>query len=66
MDVSLATTTIGVGNEHGNTLKEAQAGSEPEDLVHLVRGVLGTIAAIGLESRPAVAMAASRPNLGGV
>ena len=52
LDVSLAKTAICVGSEHGKIVKEAQVGSEPEELVRYVRELNGTIAVIGLEAGP--------------
>lgn len=52
LDVSLAKTAICVISEHGKVLKEAQAASEPEELVRWIGEQDGTIAAIGLEAGP--------------
>ena len=52
LDVSLAKTAICVVSEHGMIVKEAQAASEPEELVRWIGEQNGSIAAIGLEAGP--------------
>lgn len=50
LDVSLEKTAICVISEHGKILKEAQAASEPEALLHWIDNQDGVVAAVGLEA----------------
>lgn len=52
LDVSLAKTAESVVNEHGQIVKEAETGSEPEALASWLDKLEGNIAAIGLEAGP--------------
>ena len=52
LDVSLENTVICVISEHGKTMREAQASSEPEALARWIGNLDGTIAAVGLEAGP--------------
>lgn len=52
LDVSLAKTGVCVVSEHGQIVKEAKTGSEPEALMRWLAERDGSIAAIGLEAGP--------------
>ena len=52
LDVSLASTAICVLNAHGKAVKEAAVASEPEALVVFLRGLSGSVIAVGLEAGP--------------
>lgn len=51
LDVSLASTAICVVCAQGKIIKETSA-SEPECLIEVLKGVPGTVVAVGLEAGP--------------
>ncbi|MDQ3523746.1 MAG: IS110 family transposase [Chloroflexota bacterium] len=52
LDVSLGSTAICVLNAHGKAVKETTVASEPEALVVFLRGLSGSVIAVGLEAGP--------------
>jgi len=52
LDVSLASTAVCVLSSHGKVVKEITALSEPDDLERVLRSLLGTAVAVGLEAGP--------------
>ena len=52
LDVSLASTAICVLDAHGKAVNETTAISEPEALVEFLRGLCGSVIAVGLEAGP--------------
>ena len=52
LDVSLASTAICVLDAHGKAVKETMVASEPEALVEFLRGLCGSVIAVGLEAGP--------------
>jgi transposase len=52
LDVSLASTAICVVCAQGKIIKETTAASEPECLIEVLKGVPGTVVAVGLEAGP--------------
>lgn len=52
LDVSLASTAVCVLSSHGKVVKEITALSEPDDLERVLRSLLGTVVAVGLEAGP--------------
>ena len=65
LDISLEKAAVCVISEHGKIVKEAQVASEPEALLSWISDQDGAIAAVGLEGRALVAVAASRAIRGG-
>ena len=57
LDVSLASTAICAVSESGKILQAVSADSEPEALVRALGQIEGSIASVGLEAGPSVALA---------
>lgn len=51
-DVSLAKTAVCVLTEHGKIIEEVEVISEPDPLIGLLKGLEGTVEAVGLEAGP--------------
>lgn len=52
LDVSLASTAICVLDAHGKAVRETTVASEPETLAGFLRGLSGSVIAVGLEAGP--------------
>ena len=52
LDVSLASTSVCGLNANGETVHEAKVPSDPRSLVEHLRGLPGSVAAVGLEAGP--------------
>jgi len=50
LDVSLARTTVCRLNAHGNAVNQMTVASEPEALAGFLRGLCGSVIAVGLEA----------------
>ena len=52
LDVSLASTSVCALNVNGETVNEAKVPSDPGSLVEHIRGLPGSVVAVGLEAGP--------------